>query len=468
MHQLVARYIDKVHVLAYIIPYISETGWSGDAMPKLELTDRFCQTAKPTTGRQTDFFDTITKGLCLTASSGGTRTFFLHYTRPSDGKRQRMKLGIFPDIKLGAAREKARTARGDVVDGADPIAEKKAKEASQTVADLVEDYIARHASTKRSGDEIARRLRKNVSGRDAEGKSIAEASAGCIGDVRLSELHRRDITKAIDAIKDRGKHTEANRVFEDIRSMVRWARARGDLDENLTEGMKKPSETVERDRVLNADEIKTMWNALANADMRESTRRVIRLCLVTGQRVGEVSGMTRPEIDLEKGQWVIPAARSKNKREHVVPLSDMAVGIIRDQIAEVDALSKRKDRDVPTFVFPGPGARATVTGAAIAKAIKREEITKKGATTIIGVAPWTCHDLRRTAATHMEEMGVSPFVVGHVLNHVSATRSTITSRVYARYDYLKEKTEALDLWADRLMGIFAGSADIVPIAGRAA
>lgn len=75
---------------------------------------------------------------------------------------------------------------------------------------------------------------------------------------------------------------------------------------------------VERVRVLSADEIRTMWEALTAADMRESTRNIIRLCLVTGQRVGEGCGMTRNEIDLDIGVWVIPAARSKNKREHVV------------------------------------------------------------------------------------------------------------------------------------------------------
>ncbi|WP_287376835.1 site-specific integrase [Mesorhizobium sp.] len=447
-------------------------------MPQVELTDKFCQSAKAQSGRKTDYFDTTVKGLCLRASAGGVKAWFLVYTKPADRKRAWLKLGTYPDVPLGTdkgARQKAKDTRAKVGDGGDPIADKKATAASLTVANLVENYIARHAATKRSADEIARRLRKNVSGRNADGtemkpdeKGRGGPSEGCIGAVKLSDLHRRDITRVIDAIKDRGKHTEANRVFEDLRSMVRWARARGDLDENLTEGMKKPSETVERDRVLNANEIKTMWNALAEADMRESTRRVVRLCLVTSQRVGEVSGMTRPEIDLDKGLWTIPAARSKNKREHVVPLSAMALAIIHDQIAEVDALSKRKDRDVPTFVFPGPGARAAVTAAAIAKAIKNQEVTKRGATTIIGVAPWTAHDLRRTAATHMEEMGISPFVVGHVLNHVSSTKSTITSRVYARYDYLKEKTEALELWADRIAGIIAGGADVVPIAGRVA
>ena len=238
----------------------------------------------------------------------------------------------------------------------------------------------------------------------------------------------------------------------------------GDLDSNLVEGMRKPTETVERDRVLPANEIANMWRALGSTDMRESTRRVIRLCLVTAQRVGEVAGMALSELDLDQAVWTIPPARSKNKREHVVPLSQMAIEIIREQLADVEQLADRKGREVPDFVFPGPGARASVTGAAIAKAIKREEITKRSATTIMGVEPWTAHDLRRSAATGMEELGISPFIIGHVLNHVSATKTSITSRVYARYTYDKEKCEALDLWASRLRGIVDdGAAKLIPM-----
>ncbi|TIW78037.1 MAG: integrase, partial [Mesorhizobium sp.] len=85
--------------------------------------------------------------------------------------------------------------------------------------------------------------------------------------------------------------------------MIRWGRGRGDLDSNLTEGMARPTETVERNRVLTADEIKTMWAALPEADMRESTRRILRLCLVTGQRVGEIAGMEHGELDLTRGLW---------------------------------------------------------------------------------------------------------------------------------------------------------------------
>ncbi|MHA6644580.1 tyrosine-type recombinase/integrase [Mesorhizobium sp. A623] len=423
-------------------------------MPTIELTDRFCLSAKPIDGKQTDYFDVNTKGLCLRVSPAGTRSWNLVYTKPGDGKRARMKLGRYPEMKLGKAREKARDARGDIGEGTDPIVEKKELAASQTVSDMVDNYIARHASTKRSGDEIARRLRKNVS----------EA----IGTIKLSELHRRDLTRCIDAVKDRGAHVEANRIFEDMRAMVRWARGRGDLDENLVEGMKRPTETTERDRVLSADEIKTMWKALPDADMRESTRRILRLCLVTGQRVGEVAGMVRDEIDFDQRLWTIPPARSKNKREHVVPLSDMAVAILREQLAAIEALDDRKDRTATPFIFPGPGSRAAVTGASVPKAVKREEVIKRGAATIMGITPWTPHDLRRTAATHMEEIGISPFIIGHVLNHVSSTKASITSRVYARYDYAREKREALELWADRLAGIIAGKTNVVPLRREAA
>jgi integrase len=408
-------------------------------MPQVELTDRFCQGAKVKTGRKADHFDTTVRGLCFRVTAGGARAFFLVYTKPGDGKRAWLRIGAYPELGLAAARQKARDARAAIGEGTDPIAEKKAAAAGQAVRDMVENYITRHVAAKRSADEIARRLRKNVS--------------DVIGDVKLSELHRRDITRCVDRVKDRGAGVEANRLFEDIRAMVRWARGRGDLDSNLVEGMRRPTETTERDRALDEDEIRTVWAELAGADMREGTRRILRLCLVTAQRVGEVSGMTRAELDLETATWTIPAERAKNGREHNVPLSSMAIEIIREQLADVDALAERKGRAAPQWLFPGPGARAAVTGGSIPKAVARGEWS---------VAHFTPHDLRRTAATGMETLGVSPYIIGHVLNHVSATKATITSKVYARYGYMKEKREALDLWAARLAGILT-CASVIPL-----
>jgi integrase len=435
-------------------------------MPVTMLTDRFARTAKPQPGhRQTDYFDEATKGLSLCASAGGAKVFFLHYTRRADGKRVRMKLGAYGDISLADARQKARDGRAAVGEGIDPAADRRADEASLRVRDMVESYIARHAAGQRSGQEIARRLRKNV--------------ADIIGELKLAQLHRRDLTRCIDKVKDRGATVEANRVFEDLRAMVRWARARGDLDQNFVEGMRRPAEPVIRDRVLSPDEIRRFWNTLAGAKMQEGTRRVLRLCLLTAARVGEVAGMRSAELDLDRQLWTIPPARSKNKRQHVLPLSERAVELIKDQLAEVGkATAERGHRlarriarvsrgstaetitaEEPAWVFPGPGYRGPITVFAVAKAIERS-------LEHFAIDHFTSHDLRQTAATRMEEIGVSPFIVGHVLGHVSITKGSITSKVYARYAYEREKREAVEQWAAHLLGIIEGAATVVPISDR--
>jgi integrase len=297
--------------------------------------------------------------------------------------------------------------------------------------------------------------------------------ADVIGELKLAQLHRRDLTRCIDKVKDRGATVEANRVFEDLRAMVRWARA-GDLDENLAEGMRRPADTVIRDRVLSPDEIRAFWNKLSDAAMQEGTRRIVRLCLVTAARVGEVAGMSASELDLERRVWTIPASRSKNKRQHALPLSDLAVDLIKEQIAEVrDAATQRDHRLArriarvsrgstveiaaaagPAWVFPGPGSRGSITVFAVAKAIERSIAH-------FGVDPFTSHDLRRTAATEMETIGISPFIVAHVLGHVSVTKASITSKVYAHYEYEKEKREAIERWEAHLQGIVTGAATVL-------
>jgi integrase len=416
-------------------------------MPRAELTDKFCRAAKSASGRKTDYFDTIVKGLVLRASSTGAKSWYAVYGQPA--KRRWLKLGTYPELPLGGengARQRARDTRAKVSHGADPVADRKAHAASMTVADLVDNYLSRKARNLRSSNELERKLRKEV--------------VPLIGNVKLAELHKRDVTKVIDAALDRGSPISANRLFAAIRGMLNWGLSRGDLDHNVIAGMEKPAEEKSRERFLLSHEIVTMWRALDETAMWESTARALRLCLVTGQRVGEITGMTTKEIDLEQAVWTIPATRAKNGLQHVVPLSPMAIRIIRRQLDHVAALAKRAGREVPTFVFPAPGARSSLDNRAIAHALRRAR-DEKGK--VLGLTQWTAHDLRRTAATHMEELGISPFVIGHVLNHVSATRASITTRVYARYTYDREKREALNLWADRLNGIIGSGANIIAL-----
>jgi integrase len=299
-------------------------------------------------------------------------------------------LGRYPSLSLAAARARAI----EVKDG----------RASGTIAALAETYL-KSINGLRSVREIERRLRRDV--------------LPMIGHIPLGELHRRDVTRVIDA-KLADAPITARRVFEDVRAMVRWAVARGDLDHNPLDGMKGPAVSKPRTRTLSDDEIRAVWHGLT--EVREEVGRVVRFCLVTGQRVGEVTGLRPAELDLTRRVWTIPAERSKNGYSHQVPLTVMALGLIPDGGF---AVSKNVVSDI----------------------VWRYQIVEDR---------WTAHDLRRTALTKMAELGVAPIVLGHVANHRTTTKAGVTLGVYVQHQYEKEKRDALELWANRLQAIISG------------
>ncbi len=296
-----------------------------------------------------------------------------------------------------------------------------------TVAGLVDAYLADpEKAALRSRAEIDRRLRKNV--------------VPVIGEIKLAELRRRDVRNVTDAILKRKRMVEATRVFEDVRAMVRWAVQNEYLDANPLDGMSKPAEATSSNRVLSEDEIRTLWHALPKALARsEQCQWIIQLCLATGQRVGEVAGMVAAEIDLKAREWRLPGARTKNGHAHVVPLSDLAIEIIKAAKAEnVFGFRRPKNGSKSEQLFPcGDGSLSPV---AVARTILRaNEISKERPLGRFGIAPWSAHDLRRTALTGMARLGVAPIVLGHVANHRTTTRAGVTLAVYSQYTYDKEK-----------------------------
>jgi integrase len=199
--------------------------------------------------------------------------------------------------------------------------------------------------------------------------------------------------------------------------------------------------------VLSDDEIRTLWKSLPKALARSAqSQRIIKLCLVTAQRVGEVAGMTRAELDLKAREWRLPGSRTKNGHPHVVPLSNLAIGLIKDAL---------EDTGEGAQVFPcGEGSLSPV---AVARTFLRAyETSKERPQGRFGIASWSAHDLRRTALTGMARLGVAPIVLGHVANHRSTTRAGVTLAVYSQYTYDKEKRQALDLWA-ALVDAIAGA-----------
>ncbi len=184
------------------------------------------------------------------------------------------------------------------------------------------------------------------------------------------------------------------------------------------------------------------------ADMRPVTRIALKLLLVTGQRRQEIVGARWDETQNSDELWEIPADRMKNGRVHTVPLSSLAL----DLLSQARELSEGSDWLFPSPISDGPLKPQTVTRAL------RINLAEMG---LSGITP---HDFRRTCATMMTKLGISQFVVGRVLSH---TDQSITARVYDKNDYLPQKHQALDSWAQWLKQIVSGesAADetVVPI-----
>jgi integrase len=371
------------------------------------LTERFVAGVKTDTRKE--YFDAKGTRLSLRVSPTA-KSWAFHYT--IDGKRARLTLGTYPAISLAGARGLALEAQATVQSGQDP---RTHKAGAVTVAALIENYLAKHVRPNlRSAKQVERRMRKNV--------------IPVIGSVRLADVHRRDINRVLDAVAARGRPIECNRVFSDMRAVLRWAVGRGDLDRDPIAGMAAPSPQHSRDRVLSDDEIKRFWGALPTALPRQiDCQRVLKLCLITGQRVGEVTGMLRNELDLNTRTWSLPGARTKNGHPHSVPLSDLATSIIEEALAEASDRQR---------VFP-------LKPVAVARFVERGQAQ-------FGLPHWTPHDLRRTALTQMAKLGVEPIVLGHIANHRGTTRAGVTLAVYVQHSYEAEKRRSLERWAERI------------------
>jgi integrase len=208
--------------------------------------------------------------------------------------------------------------------------------------------------------------------------------------------------------------------------------AMGLADSNPVVGTIRVGEETSREHVISGHELAAIWKACRD----DHHGQIIRLLILTAQRRDEVGDMRWSELDLDGALWTIPRERTKNALTHEVPLSTTAVRLLR-------GISRRDGRE---FVF-GEGAGG-FSGWSKAKAQLDARIDGFGAT----VRPWRLHDLRRSAATRMADLGVLPHVIEAVLNHVSGHRAGVAG-IYNRALYGAEKREAVERWAQHLLTI---------------
>ena len=219
----------------------------------------------------------------------------------------------------------------------------------------------------------------------------------------------------------------------------------GLIEANPVIGSAAPKAPPPRERVLSPDEIAAVWRACGDDDFG----CIVRLLILLGQRRSEIGGMRwSSELDLDKAEWRLPSERVKTHRAHLVPLSPMAVAILR-------SIPRQDDRDL---VFGGSDRGFVNWSRAKADLDRRLGDSVKS---------WRLHDLRRSVATHMADAGVAPWVIEQALNHQGGHKGGLAG-VYNHSRYEREVAIALTQWADYVRVLVEGGArKIVPMPRRA-
>src|SRR5262249_31872072 len=284
----------------------------------------------------------------------------------------------------------------------------------------------------RSFIEVERHLTKDA-------KPLAKA--------KLTEINRRQVAVLLAEIETNSGPVARNRVRSSISAFFSWAIKEGLTETNPIAGTAKADEGGPRERVLTKEELAAIWRGLGEDRYSD----IVRLLILTAQRREEIGGLRLSEVDFERGLLVFPAMRTKNRRQHELPMSPTVRSILHRRInAGASGVSNGKHRGTATAkhtddggVF-GEGGFAGGWGYCKAALDRRIALTK----------PWRLHDLRRTAATMMAENGTLPHICEAILNHVSGHKAGVAGG-YNHARYTDERREALAKWANHVYAITA-------------
>jgi integrase len=390
------------------------------------------------------------RGLRIRVFPTGAKQFEFRYTA-TNGARRRHLLGVYPDLSLSAARDKAAALRVNVTDGADPAAERAAERerarTGETLAELAEAYwqasvVGLHGGRKRPkrASTIAKERRW---WRHIEPK---------LGAKRFAEIRRSDIKTFMRELATDSGLSPAS--IADIGALVQavlgFAVHEDRLDANPAIGLARPLAVTSRDRMFNDAALGVILRSAteASAERGEGRSRddrlarlgpaiglAIRLLLLTLARRNEVAGARWEEFDLQAKLWTIPSERAKARHLHVVPLT-------ADMIAVLDAIRRLHPHTDHLFPSSGPN-EAHLDPHSITRAFARIVARRK-------LGHGSPHDVRRSGATTLVgRYGVSRLVVGLLLGHTPKEGAAVTS-VYDRHSYIPEKRQALEKWEAHL------------------
>lgn len=373
---------------------------------RVRLTEKLVRAAEPR-ARDYQVFDEEVRGFAMVVYPSGGRAFALSYRH--QGRQRRMVIGRWPDWSVVAARERAKLLRRDIDAGADPAAERQAAREAPRVSDLIGRYIEEHLPrlAPRNASDQTSMLRKLV---EPEWKSrlVREITPADVEKL-LSKIAEGRARPHKEGAKTKRKKPlaaarptpiRANRCGEVLRKMfglaVKWKMR----DDNPAAGFRKRIEN-ERERFLTLAEIERLAAALAaSEDQRGAT--IIRLCLLTGARLGEVRSARFDQFNLDLLVWSKPAATTKQRRIHRLPISGEVAAIVRQRRGVV-----------------GPDCAWLFPGDAEDKDQPVQDIRRfwRGIQTAAELPGVRIHDLRHTFASLLVSGGASLEMIGKLLGH---------------------------------------------------
>lgn len=331
----------------------------------------------PEKGQKTHF-DNVVKGLGIRISQGGSRTFvFMH------GKSRKLTtIGRYPDTTLKTARTKASVLKGTVT------AETSKWSKDEAVTAFLEH--CQNSVSPRTTSDYKRLLNRHL----PSGK--------------ISAYSRQKLLSALSELANvPGEQSHASTAFN---VFLNWCVTNGHLDTNPIAGIRGIGRIKSRNRILDDEELRAIWNTLGG----DRHSKIVRMLIIMGQRRGEL-----PYISIDGDLATIPAAHTKNRRLHTFPVGELAKEHFEAITFNGWSKSKKKlDKDS-------------------------------------GVQDWTLHDLRRTFASNHARLGTPIHVVEKLLNHVSGSLAGVAG-VYNRYNYMDEMIEAVhqyDEWLKSTLSI---------------
>jgi integrase len=373
-------------------------------------------------------------GLYLEVTPAGGKLWRLKYR--FQRRENRLSLGQYPAIGLKDARERRDAARKLLAHGIDPSAAKRAEKAAQadTFEPIAREWLSKQAPRWGTGHvgEITRRLVADV--------------FPWLGARPIGEIKAPDLLACLRRIEARGAIESARRVLQNFGQIFRYALATGRVERDIAADLRGALTSVTVTHHAAITDPKEIGGLLRAIDGYRGTPEVqcaLRLAPLTFTRPGELRKAEWSEIDLEAGEWSIPAKRMKTREPHLVPLSRQAVECLRGLHAVT-------------------GTRRYVFGVAQ----PMSENTVNAALRRLGYDDtMTGHGFRAMARTILDEvLGIRPDFIEHQLAH--AVRDPL-GRAYNRTTHLRERRAMMQQWADYLDGLKNG-AEVVPLRGRLA